>query len=459
MKAGAIFTIVVSLTPLLAPSAWAGEDGPAAVAAPAGSQGESSPFQGGGAPSKRSPRSSERLATASSKPAEEEGTPQRSGRVNKGRDLVPTAGSKTHPIPRKGKLPSATIETAAGAIRFLDAVNGAADPWDVVREVVAPASDSISAEAGKSKTSPLPAPGKGSEETDSPVVRPNDRAAAPETASGESMPPDSDSAGADKDAASAARRSYGEKLADASARFLGTPYVLDALGEGPGAADDDPLIRFDAVDCMTFVETCMAMAESSDASQVADRLSAIRYDQGEAALENRHHFFTAQWVPAQTASGRLVDITREVALKAGRPKSSVDQVKTVTQEQWDGRLHGRDFQLPPHRIPVGSFPFQAVPIGQVSEVLKGVPDGSLFALVREDRPLTPFLVTHVGFVVRHSGKTWFRHAGRDIYGQVIDEEAWHYLRRAMRYRKWLVTGMRFFRLQAPAAPSGMAQEK
>lgn len=458
MKAGAILTIAVSLTPLLAPSAWAGESGTAAVAATAEAHGVGpGPFGGADAPGEMPP---ERLAAAPSKPAEEMSPPRRPGRVNKGRDLVPTAGSKTHPIPRKGPLPSATIETAGGAVRFLDAMNGASDPWNVVREVVAPASDSISAWAGKSRTSPLPAPEKGPDGIGSPDVKRNDQAATPETASSESLPPGSDSAGAAKDAAPTARRPYGEKLVDASARFLGTPYVLDALGEGRGAADDDPLIRFDAVDCMTFVETCMAMAESEDASQVEARLTAIRYDRGAASLENRHHFFTAQWVPAQAASGRLVDVTAQVAARAGRPKSAVGQVKTVTQEQWDRRLHGRNFQLPAHRIPVGSFPFQAVPIGQVSEVLKGVPDGALFALVREDHPLTPFLVTHVGFVVRHSGKTWFRHAGRDIYGQVIDEEAWHYLRRAMRYRKWLVTGMRFFRLQAPAASSsGTAQGK
>ncbi len=47
--------------------------------------------------------------------------------------------------------------------------------------------------------------------------------------------------------------------------FLGVPYKLGALGEGPGGEfDRDPLIRFDAFDCTTFVETVMALALNSD---------------------------------------------------------------------------------------------------------------------------------------------------------------------------------------------------
>ena len=272
--------------------------------------------------------------------------------------------------------------------------------------------------------------------------------------------------------------SYVRRVVRVSELFLALPYVLDALGEGPGAPDSDPLSRYDAADCMTFVETTLAIAESADPRQVEERLTAIRYDGGNAAFQNRHHFFTAQWVPAQTAANRIQDITEKIiqskqtkpteadadtsssqisGRKNAKGKSSksapaaVRHTKTVTAEQWKHRTAGKHFNLPEECRPIGSYDFSYIPIGRIPEILDAVPTGAIFALVREDRPLTPFMVTHLGFVVRHSGKIWFRHAGRDLYGQIIDEECGHYITRAARYRKWPVLGMRFFLPKNPQA--------
>ena len=43
--------------------------------------------------------------------------------------------------------------------------------------------------------------------------------------------------------------------------FLGRPYVRGALGEGPdGRFDKNPLFRFDCFDCLTYVNTVLALA-------------------------------------------------------------------------------------------------------------------------------------------------------------------------------------------------------
>jgi len=47
------------------------------------------------------------------------------------------------------------------------------------------------------------------------------------------------------------------------------------LGEGEGK-DTDPRIRFDAFDCLTFVETTMAQSLSADEDHVLPTLDAIR---------------------------------------------------------------------------------------------------------------------------------------------------------------------------------------
>ncbi|MGZ6134961.1 MAG: N-acetylmuramoyl-L-alanine amidase-like domain-containing protein, partial [Myxococcaceae bacterium] len=52
-----------------------------------------------------------------------------------------------------------------------------------------------------------------------------------------------------------------------SAQFLGTPYAHSPLGEGEGP-DPDPRLRLDRMDCLTFVETVMALALSSSVEDV-----------------------------------------------------------------------------------------------------------------------------------------------------------------------------------------------
>ena len=250
----------------------------------------------------------------------------------------------------------------------------------------------------------------------------------------------------------AAGADFTERLIDASQRFLAAPYILDALGEGQNAPDADPLLRLDAADCMTLVETAMALADASTLEEAEKRLTDIRYDRGQVGFDHRHHFFSAQWVPAQAAAGRLADITEEVGQvpqMGGNVSLAVRHTKTVTEQQWQARTAGRHFRLPRERQPVGTVSFSYIPLNKVLNIASRLPDGALFALVREDRPLTPFMVTHVGFVVRHSDKVWLRHAGRDLYGQVIDEELPHFVQRAARYKKWPVLGMRFFRAQKP----------
>ena len=44
----------------------------------------------------------------------------------------------------------------------------------------------------------------------------------------------------------------------ASRAFLGLPYLNDAAGEGQGI-DTDPPSRYDAFDCLTFVEEVLAL--------------------------------------------------------------------------------------------------------------------------------------------------------------------------------------------------------
>ena len=75
---------------------------------------------------------------------------------------------------------------------------------------------------------------------------------------------------------------------DVGAGYLGARYILDPLGEADGY-DSDPLVRYDAFDCTTFVETVLADGDER-------RLSVIRYRDGVVAWENRNHFIETDWL-------------------------------------------------------------------------------------------------------------------------------------------------------------------
>ena len=106
--------------------------------------------------------------------------------------------------------------------------------------------------------------------------------------------------------------SLAQRVEAVSELFLGVPYKLGSLGEGPdGEFDRDPLIRFDAFDCTTFVETVMALSLDSDLDSAARTLQKIRYQDGQIGYATRNHFIELDWVPNNVRAGYLHDITSD----------------------------------------------------------------------------------------------------------------------------------------------------
>ena len=89
-----------------------------------------------------------------------------------------------------------------------------------------------------------------------------------------------------------------KRLKMVSEPFIGAPYQNSPLGEGDAQGPDgDPLIRFDAFDCTTFVETVMAMAMTSTLTEAERVLLTIRYRESEVTFLKRRHFPEAEWIP------------------------------------------------------------------------------------------------------------------------------------------------------------------
>jgi len=230
--------------------------------------------------------------------------------------------------------------------------------------------------------------------------------------------------------------------------FLNTPYVESPLGEGQGR-DKDPLIRFDAVDCLTFVEESLALALASPGVDPIPVLNSLRYD-GEPAYETRNHLMEAQWIPANQAKGFIREVTR---LYGGSDVQVV--TKTLTQKTWAATF-SQKLSVPNTVRPFGNYALSVLPLNKVMDHVKKLPSGTIAMVVREDRPTLPTRITHLGFIIHSQDKVFFRHAAKSVFARVVDEELPRFLARNSKYDKYPVVGMSLYVPEDPTASSPLA---
>lgn len=206
---------------------------------------------------------------------------------------------------------------------------------------------------------------------------------------------------------------YQKRLQVLSEMFLRTPYHFGPLGEGKrGKWDRDPIFRLDKVDCVTYVETVMALALSRTVREAKQRMQQIRYDQGKIHFGWRNHFTAAQWLPVNRRAGYIKADTKQLAGKLSKPLRKVVAPWIWKDRAW--RRWGR--RLSPARRP-RSFTIHYVPLANISKVLHRLPAigwmGEIFSL-----PHSPVVVRHVGFFVRKRGTVYFRHANRPRVAEI-----------------------------------------
>lgn len=245
----------------------------------------------------------------------------------------------------------------------------------------------------------------------------------------------------------AASRTLRERLLAHSARFLGTRYLDSPLGEGEGF-DPDPTVRYDAVDCLTMVEQTIALALARDASQVPDLLDALRYST-RRAYEDRNHLMEAQWIPNNVAKGFLRDVTERYA---GEPANVELASKVITRTTWQS-ISSSALQLPRARQLVGEFPLRMIRLDRFRERAREIPSGTVLLVVRDERPLKATRISHLGFVVQKRKRAYLRHAARNGYARVVDEDLETFLTRNSKYAKWPVIGVSLLEVTAPRSHS------
>jgi hypothetical protein len=182
------------------------------------------------------------------------------------------------------------------------------------------------------------------------------------------------------------------RLERISAHLLESPYVSNPLGGGPDLPES-LVIRFDGFDCVTYVETVLALKDSRAADEFSDALRRMRYRDGEVAWHSRNHYML-DWIKNNQRRGIVRNITAGPrAVTRTRRLSLIKELraKTVT------------FRVFPKRA--------RAPLRRLAE--SG--DIALFASTRRDLD-----VFHMGFIIKRGAELWLRHASRTA-GRVLDQ--------------------------------------
>lgn len=242
-----------------------------------------------------------------------------------------------------------------------------------------------------------------------------------------------------------------------SSYFLGRPYLLGALGEGPnGRFDQNPLYRTDAFDCLTYVNTVLALFFAKDLQTFQEKIIAINYENSKVAYETRHHFMN-DWNRSNIQLGLMEDITLKITDDNQKPVAVLSQT-LIDKPGWFQQrqladiklLHPVDLQAVQQRLQELRDLSQQVnsemstmnylPLSILFDenkqphlnLFSQIPDTAIIEIVRpnwdlRDKIGTCLDVSHLGFAIWQGNTPLFREAS-SIHKKIIDIPLIDYLK-------------------------------
>jgi hypothetical protein len=224
--------------------------------------------------------------------------------------------------------------------------------------------------------------------------------------------------------------SFPERVERLSGIFLGAPYGDLPLGDGSGP-EHWARWRTDKVDCQTYVETVLAMANAKSLAQAKNVLDDIRY-KGPPSFDNRNHFTEAQWLPANIEKGYFTD---EVPALDGRAPT---ETLRLVRAQWS-KVPVLKRLANINNIADGNYRVRYLPLGEVRSRAKSIRSGSIIMVVREHDPNRVVRISHMAFIVKTDKGLLVRHASSAQH-EVIEVPLDQYLEQMSSFKKWKVVG-------------------
>jgi hypothetical protein len=183
------------------------------------------------------------------------------------------------------------------------------------------------------------------------------------------------------------------RLDSISAYFLARPYIENPL-VGGRETPEALSVTLNGFDCVTYIETVLALAVSTTVEAFINRICELRYEGGEIAWTARNHYMI-DWARNNRAGGFIENLTE-----------GPDTVeKTRVLSSIDG--------LPAKNVTLRCFPKNR--LARVSQMCK-TGDVILFASTKKSLD-----VFHVGLLIERNHGLVMRHATRTA-GRVIEQE-------------------------------------
>ncbi|MDZ1712564.1 DUF1460 domain-containing protein, partial [Klebsiella pneumoniae] len=184
--------------------------------------------------------------------------------------------------------------------------------------------------------------------------------------------------------------SYGERIAEISSRFLGTPYQAHTL-IGSSLMQERLVTNPSTVDCFTFIDYVRSMAHASSWQTYVSELVKTRYTNGMIDFTGRKHFFT-DW--AVTSPRNAQDVTQDISPYTITVNKRLNQ-KNKRQEYVKG-------------LGIISRRISYIPASAIDkEVINKLKTGDYVGIYSTKRGLD---VSHVGIIIKDHNNIWFRNA-------------------------------------------------
>ncbi|HYK63957.1 MAG TPA: N-acetylmuramoyl-L-alanine amidase-like domain-containing protein [Patescibacteria group bacterium] len=195
-------------------------------------------------------------------------------------------------------------------------------------------------------------------------------------------------------------RSLDRRIDVISRAFLGRPYKPDPL---IGSADRPEVFTasLNGFDCVTYIETVLALALASSAEDFVEWLRKIRYEGGRIQWERRNHYMTG-WIRSNL---------RNPIIKP----ASIAALPALRKERVLNTVPG----LPPQRTLMKCVPKRAMP-----RLAPRLQTGDLMFFVSTRKHLDVF---HAGIIVRDGQRLLMRHASRSR-GGVVEQKLSEFLK-------------------------------
>ena len=190
-------------------------------------------------------------------------------------------------------------------------------------------------------------------------------------------------------------------------QFLGASYLAGTLD----APDTEQLVaRFDGFDCVTFVETMLALARGVAVQDYryatfAGHLADQRYRDGRISYCSRLHYFS-EWIASNAARGTVRDMTAELG---GIPLGDTLSFMSTHREAYPRFATNdslwtcvRDMEERLRETPI-----YYVPQDRIRAVYDRLQTGDIIGMATSIDGLD---IAHTGLVYKHDGKTGMLHA-------------------------------------------------